>query len=571
ISLQVSTVDGFQGREVDVVIFSCVRGASGGIRNSGGIGFLTDNRRMNVAITRARRSLIILGHGRCLSSDSMWRALFSHAKINGCLIPEIDGGSRGSGASGGSASGSGASGSRGEVVGEGICNRVEAMAAAASGLKKPPADSREITVRGVDSTEGKRAKDPSRGVDRNQTTRNRSGRASDDSRGNTRSRSRDNNNNTENCGSAARDKVAPNRRQGAFLSSEESAASHRRSGEETTRVEERKSRADSDASRAKANLERTPRNSSAAAVSTPGEDKTNRATKRAAPPPVRRSKSPPTSTAAGAAAAAAAAVKDSVVTGREGERGGDKRPEKRARMAVPQSQDGAAVRESTHDAKPGHRPVDIARKKPPPESDGGSFLGGLLGSLSSNAGGIASGKEYDFRQGLRGGEDEERKRAAAAPRLDGARITDLGRPLEPKQALPVAFPINPPPRPSARSADPGRRKQDSAGGREDARRSEGSGRSNGVAHRGGSGSSSSSRVGSGRGGSSSSSSRVGSGSGGSSRVGSAGSSGSTVGSAGSSGSRVGSSSGGSSSSSSRVGSGSAGSSGNYGGGGSGGS
>lgn len=41
----------WQGREADVVIFSCVRARTG---DTGGVGFLADGRRMNVALTRAR-------------------------------------------------------------------------------------------------------------------------------------------------------------------------------------------------------------------------------------------------------------------------------------------------------------------------------------------------------------------------------------------------------------------------------------------------------------------------------------------------------------------------------------
>ena len=108
---------------------------------------------------------------------------------------------------------------------------------------------------------------------------------------------------------------------------------------------------------------------------------------------------------------------------------------------------------------------------------------------------------------LKPNKDEERKRAAAAPRLDGARLTELGRPLEASQALPAAFTNNPPPRASARTADSGRRKQDSAdAARGDVRRSDGGVRSNGMANRG-------SGSGGGGGGSSSSSSSVGSGGG----------------------------------------------------------
>ncbi len=56
-----STVDGFQGREKDVIIFSTVRAPSEG-RGGGGIGFLSDARRMNVALTRGRHCMLVLGH-----------------------------------------------------------------------------------------------------------------------------------------------------------------------------------------------------------------------------------------------------------------------------------------------------------------------------------------------------------------------------------------------------------------------------------------------------------------------------------------------------------------------------
>ena len=62
LDLQVSSIDAFQGREVDVALLSCVR--SGKERN---LGFVSDVRRMNVALTRARRSLIVLGNSSVLS------------------------------------------------------------------------------------------------------------------------------------------------------------------------------------------------------------------------------------------------------------------------------------------------------------------------------------------------------------------------------------------------------------------------------------------------------------------------------------------------------------------------
>jgi superfamily I DNA and/or RNA helicase len=65
LDIEVNSVDGFQGREKDVVIFSCVR--SCGINNYGrGIGFLGDERRLNVALTRAKKALVIVGDSRCL-------------------------------------------------------------------------------------------------------------------------------------------------------------------------------------------------------------------------------------------------------------------------------------------------------------------------------------------------------------------------------------------------------------------------------------------------------------------------------------------------------------------------
>lgn len=59
--VEVNTVDGFQGREKDIVIISCVRASK-----TGAIGFLQDERRMNVAITRARGALWICGREQTL-------------------------------------------------------------------------------------------------------------------------------------------------------------------------------------------------------------------------------------------------------------------------------------------------------------------------------------------------------------------------------------------------------------------------------------------------------------------------------------------------------------------------
>ena len=54
--LSINTIDGFQGQERDVIYISLVRSNS-----KGEIGFLNDFRRMNVAMTRARKALIVIG------------------------------------------------------------------------------------------------------------------------------------------------------------------------------------------------------------------------------------------------------------------------------------------------------------------------------------------------------------------------------------------------------------------------------------------------------------------------------------------------------------------------------
>jgi superfamily I DNA and/or RNA helicase len=75
--LEVSTVDGFQGREKDVVIISMVR--SGNEQ----VGFLADSRRMNVAITRAKRHSVIVGDSETISKDPFLARLVTYFEENG--------------------------------------------------------------------------------------------------------------------------------------------------------------------------------------------------------------------------------------------------------------------------------------------------------------------------------------------------------------------------------------------------------------------------------------------------------------------------------------------------------
>ena len=77
--IEFNTTDAFQGRESEVIIFSCVR-ASG----SGGIGFLSDIRRMNVGITRAKSSLWVLGNSQSLRKGEFWDRMIQNAKSRDC-------------------------------------------------------------------------------------------------------------------------------------------------------------------------------------------------------------------------------------------------------------------------------------------------------------------------------------------------------------------------------------------------------------------------------------------------------------------------------------------------------
>ncbi len=71
--ITINTVDGFQGQERDVILISLVRA-----NEDGQIGFLNDLRRMNVAITRARMKLIILGDASTLTKHPFYKKLYEY-------------------------------------------------------------------------------------------------------------------------------------------------------------------------------------------------------------------------------------------------------------------------------------------------------------------------------------------------------------------------------------------------------------------------------------------------------------------------------------------------------------
>ncbi len=80
-NITVNTVDGFQGQEKDVVLLSLVRSNA-----KGEIGFLADTRRMNVAMTRAKKSLLIIGDSSTIATHRFYEKLIDHCQKNNHYI-----------------------------------------------------------------------------------------------------------------------------------------------------------------------------------------------------------------------------------------------------------------------------------------------------------------------------------------------------------------------------------------------------------------------------------------------------------------------------------------------------
>jgi predicted DNA helicase len=78
LDLSINTIDGFQGQEKDLVFISLVRS-----NTKGEIGFLTDYRRMNVAMTRARKQLIIVGDSATIGNNKFYSEFLDYCEKHG--------------------------------------------------------------------------------------------------------------------------------------------------------------------------------------------------------------------------------------------------------------------------------------------------------------------------------------------------------------------------------------------------------------------------------------------------------------------------------------------------------
>jgi senataxin len=88
LGIEVMTVDGMQGKEKEIIIYSCVR------NNDEDIGFLKDKRRLNVALTRAREALYVVGNLKQFArqpKNEFWAKMVQYTQSNGRnIIEDID-------------------------------------------------------------------------------------------------------------------------------------------------------------------------------------------------------------------------------------------------------------------------------------------------------------------------------------------------------------------------------------------------------------------------------------------------------------------------------------------------
>ena len=85
VDMAINTVDSFQGQERDIVLFSTVRANNknnnGNNINNDAIGFLSDFRRMNVALSRAKLGCFVVGNSQKFKSDPYWEKLINFCKV----------------------------------------------------------------------------------------------------------------------------------------------------------------------------------------------------------------------------------------------------------------------------------------------------------------------------------------------------------------------------------------------------------------------------------------------------------------------------------------------------------
>ena len=86
IKIEIDTVDAFQGRETDIVIYSIVRSNS-----KGEIGFLSDQRRLNVSLSRARELLVLIGDSECVTKgkENSFSKVYSYINENSRCKVEV--------------------------------------------------------------------------------------------------------------------------------------------------------------------------------------------------------------------------------------------------------------------------------------------------------------------------------------------------------------------------------------------------------------------------------------------------------------------------------------------------
>ena len=82
----VNTIDSYQGSEKEAVIFSCVRS-----NDNGNLGFCSEYRRINVALTRAKFGQIIVGNLQTLRKDPKWKILINFLEKEGNIVDGFEG------------------------------------------------------------------------------------------------------------------------------------------------------------------------------------------------------------------------------------------------------------------------------------------------------------------------------------------------------------------------------------------------------------------------------------------------------------------------------------------------